>query len=105
MKIEWARLAADDLEDIDAYISRDNPASADRVIATLRQSVEKLTDFPSLGREGLVKGTRELVITTLPYVISYRVKAETVQILTVLHTARDRERALARRAERPDSAD
>lgn len=104
MKIAWTRLAADDLEHIDVYFSKDNPAATDRVIATLRQSVEKLTDFPSLGREGLVKGTRELVITTLPCVISYRVKAGTVQILAALHTARDRERALARLAESPDSA-
>ncbi|PIW88418.1 MAG: type II toxin-antitoxin system mRNA interferase toxin, RelE/StbE family, partial [Nitrospirae bacterium CG_4_8_14_3_um_filter_44_28] len=37
---------------------------------------------------GRVEGTRELVISGLPYIIPYRVKNNTIEILRVLHAAR-----------------
>jgi toxin ParE1/3/4 len=43
---------------------------------------------PHMGRPGRVPGTRELVVSDLPYVIPYRVRGHTIQILRVFHTAR-----------------
>ena len=40
-----------------------------------------------IGRPGRVEGTRELVVAGTPYIVPYRVKAEIVQIITVLHSA------------------
>ena len=49
--------------------------------------VEHLAMSPGLGRPGRVAGTRELVVSGIPYIVPYRVKGEVVQIITVLHGA------------------
>jgi toxin ParE1/3/4 len=48
-----------------------------------------LTRFsPGLGRPGRVEGTRELVVANTPYLVSYRVRNNVVEILRVFHGAR-----------------
>ncbi|WP_016918795.1 hypothetical protein [Methylocystis parvus] len=34
-----------------------------------------------------MKGTRELPLAELPYIVAYRVKSDGVEILTIIHTA------------------
>jgi toxin ParE1/3/4 len=51
-------------------------------------SVEQLKEHPHLVRAGRVTGTRELVITHYPYIVPYRIKHATVEIVRVFHTAR-----------------
>lgn len=46
-----------------------------------------LAEDSHLGRPGRVKGTRELVVNGTPYRVVYRVEAEVVLILRVLHGA------------------
>ena len=75
------------LEDIYERIAADNPDAAPRVIEQIRIAVERLQEFPMIGRPGRVEGTRELVVAGTPYIVPYRVKAEIVQIITVLHSA------------------
>ena len=70
------------------YIARDNPDAAVRVVARIADAVEKLAVYPDLGRVGRVAGPRELVVTGTPYIVSYRVRDDTVQILRVFHAAR-----------------
>jgi addiction module RelE/StbE family toxin len=84
------RRAQRDREDIYAYIARRDPARDSRVLAVIATAVNRLADFPALGRPGRKPGTRELVIPRLPYIVIYRVRGERVQILRVLHTARER---------------
>lgn len=50
----------------------------------------RLLDFPESGRIGQVPGTRELVVTNLPYIVVYRVNGDTVEILRVMHMSMDR---------------
>lgn len=89
MRLRWTRLAARDLDDIAAYIGQDSPAAAARVVLELIDQAETLLSrHVALGRAGRVLGTRELVIRALPYVIPYRVRDNTVEILRVLHTSR-----------------
>ena len=49
--------------------------------------MERLREFPALGRPGRVEGTRELIIAGTPYIVPYRVRGDTVEIITVLHSA------------------
>ena len=89
MRIKWLDLAVDDLEEIADYISQDNPDAADRVVSRLCTAVKSLAQQSKMGRPGRVYGTRELVVSDTPFVVPYRVVGSEVQILRVLHGARD----------------
>lgn len=54
----------------------------------LRDSAAMLADHPNMGRPGRIAGTRELVVTRFPYILPYRVRGSTVEVLRVFHTAR-----------------
>jgi toxin ParE1/3/4 len=54
----------------------------------IRQQVETLRQFPESGRPGRIEGTRELVIDRTPYIVAYRINANIVRILRVLHGSR-----------------
>jgi toxin ParE1/3/4 len=54
----------------------------------MNRAVEQLANFPEMGRPGRVHGTRELVIQSTPYIVAYRLKGSTVEILALLHGAR-----------------
>ena len=70
------------------YIAQDNPKAAAKFVLHLRDSASMLGEQPNLGRPGRIPGTRELVITQFPYILPYRVRNDTVEILRVFHTAR-----------------
>ncbi len=88
MEIIWRRAALNDLEAIRQFIAQDNPGAAARVKAAIRSAVERLAEYPGLGRAGRVEGTRELPVGNLPYIVAYRIAARQVRILSVIHAAR-----------------
>jgi plasmid stabilization system protein ParE len=49
--------------------------------------VDALAEHPAMGRPGRIEGTRELVLADIPCIVPYRVTRETVDVLTVMHTA------------------
>ena len=59
MQIEWLEKALKNLEDEANYIALENPKAADDFSVAMFASVDKLTHFPSMDREGRVKQTRE----------------------------------------------
>ena len=87
MDARWAPRAADDLERIAGYIQQDDPDAAYRVAQTIYERAEGLQTLPTRGRPGRVEGTRELVLPPLPFIIVYRVLAETVEIVRIIHGA------------------
>jgi toxin ParE1/3/4 len=88
VRIVWYPSALDDLESLRAYIAQERPGSAAVVADRIVRAVEGLTEFPAQGRPGRVPDTRELVVPRTPYLVAYRVRADTVEILRVLHGAR-----------------
>jgi toxin ParE1/3/4 len=88
MFINWSTLASNDLEEIVDYILVDNPSSAFTLYETIKQAVEKLQNYPNMGRIGRISGTRELVITNTPFIVAYRLQNNTVEILRILHSSR-----------------
>jgi addiction module RelE/StbE family toxin len=88
MKVRWLNAAVDDLVDLRDYIGRDNQQAAQDIARRIRDAINALSAHPAMGRPGRLCTTRELVIPGLPYVIPYRVRDKTVEILRVLHTAR-----------------
>jgi addiction module RelE/StbE family toxin len=86
--IRWTKPAATALGAIQDNIADDNPRAAFEVTQRLRIAVTQLKARPKSGRIGRVRGTYELVIHDLPYIVAYRIKKEEVQILSVYHTSR-----------------
>jgi plasmid stabilization system protein ParE len=83
--IVWTRSAVNDLDALRTIAELDpRSRGARRVI----EAVSFLEMTAHLGRPGRVKGTRELVLVDVPYIVAYRVVAGTVEVLRVLHTAR-----------------
>ncbi len=74
------------LEDIRERISEDNPGAATRMVERIRGAVERLREFPALGRPGRVAGTRELVVSGTPYIVPYGVTEDQIQILGLMHS-------------------
>jgi toxin ParE1/3/4 len=62
--------------------------AAKKQLDTITRAVEQLANFPEMGRPGRVDGTRELVIQSTPYIVTYRVKGELVRVVALLHGAR-----------------
>ena len=90
MKIILSPLANQDLDDIESYIFKDNPTAAVDVILTILDKIETvIATNPSIGRKGRMLGTREFVLSDLPYIIPYRVKDGALEILRIMHTSRE----------------
>ncbi len=88
MHVRWLKRALKNLDDEAEYIARENPQAAARTVERIVTGVDRLATNPASGRPGRVPGTRELVITGLPYIVPYRVRGETAEILRVFHAAR-----------------
>ena len=89
MRVKWLRIARANLDAEAEYVSRDDPAAAAaRIVTTIHRAIESLQPFPAMGRPGRVMGTRELVVPRTPYLVPYRVRHGTVEILRIFHAAR-----------------
>jgi len=91
MKLVWSRHAVGQLAEIREYIARDKPGAAAHVAGRIREAVSLLKRHPHLGKRGLLPGTRELVVPGMPFVIAYRIRQRTVEIIAVHHGAQRRE--------------
>jgi addiction module RelE/StbE family toxin len=86
MRIEWLEKALRNLEDEASYIALENPKAADDFFDAIFASVDKLAEFPSMDRDGRVKNTREWAVPNWSYLIPYRVRGDSLQVLGVFHT-------------------
>ncbi|MBA4320365.1 MAG: plasmid stabilization protein, partial [Flavobacterium sp.] len=84
MKLIWTKEALLRLQDIEEYISKDNPVAAIEFVDKLISVAETLTDNPARGRvvpELSIESIRELIHKN--YRIVYLVKKNSIDILTV----------------------
>ena len=88
MRVRWTEPAAVALESIQDHIAKESPRAAWEISQRIKLAVRQLEDHPKLGRAGRVRGTYELVIHGLTYIVPYRIKKDAVQILSVYHTSR-----------------
>jgi len=85
----WTRPALRQLAEAREYIAIDNPEAALCQIDRIEKSVNQLTAFPMMGRAGMRAGTREFPVPGTPYILVYRWAKGRVQILALLHGARN----------------
>jgi toxin ParE1/3/4 len=81
--------AIDDALNIWVRIALDNPSAADIVAERVDEAIRRLADYPELGpeRPNLGKGIRLLPVDNI--LIIYRLTDAGVEILRILHAARD----------------
>ena len=88
MNIVWSHTARRDLAALRDYIAEHDPAAARRTAEAILQAAVQLAEFPASGRPGRLPGTRELVLSGLPYILPYTVDDDALVILAVIHGAR-----------------
>ena len=88
MRVKWLEAALANLDAEVDDISEENAGAALRMGVAVLDAVNELKRFPALGRPGRVVGTRELVVLGTPYIVPYRVRGNSVEILRVFHAAR-----------------
>jgi addiction module RelE/StbE family toxin len=89
MKIVFSNRAKRDLIDTVKYISKDKPKAAQNWADRIKQSIEKLADYPSLGRivpEFSDKSIREIIKGQYRIVYKIDLESDTIAILTVHHS-------------------
>ena len=87
-EVRWTTQAADDLQAIYDFIARDSPQYAHMIVVAILEAVDRLEQFPLLGRtvpERQRGNLRELIRP--PYRIVYRV-GEVIDILTIIRSSR-----------------
>jgi toxin ParE1/3/4 len=89
LKLRWTHPALADLIEAQDYIARDNPSAAQALAQRVWDAAKNLCDHPGMGRIGHIAGTREWVVSDTPYIIVYRVKDESVEILRIWHGRRN----------------
>jgi toxin ParE1/3/4 len=88
MRIRWTEPASHDLLQIADYLEKHgSSAIARRIALSIYERVGALARFPEQGRPGRKSGSRELVLSGLPYLAVYRLKGNAVEILRILHGA------------------
>lgn len=86
--VKWP-FALLDVAEIWDYIADDSEARANAFINTIDQKFKNLSDAPHMGRsrDELGKGMRSFPVSR--YIIFYRPLPDGVEIVRVLHSARD----------------
>ena len=88
MTLHWTGRSLRDLEAIRQHIAADNVPAAIAVVGRIHAIAQRLREpVAYTGRTGRVAGTRELIVTGTPYVVVYRQRGATLEILRVLHGA------------------
>ncbi len=87
MIIRWLPQAhRNRLEQLD-YIAQDNPLAAIGQDEQIERQVNLLLAHPKMGRPGRVAGTRELVVSSTPFVVIYLLQAQSIEVIRLLHSA------------------
>ena len=87
MQLRWIREAAADLERIADYLFQHVPDRAAELARAVYEAPALLLEFPHRGRPGKTEGTRELVLSPLPYLVVYAVRGDVVFVVRILHGA------------------
>lgn len=91
MKIRYTRPALADLEAILDYLAEKSPQGARLVRGRIRQVVNLIAAYPSIGRSTDEMSIRRQVVPSSPYLIFYEIGDKEVIVHAVRHSARDPE--------------
>ena len=89
MKVRFTARALRQIEDIGAYVARENPRAADQLVNRIRSTCRLLAEHAFAGHPSEIRRVRVLTMARDPYRIFYKVlPSAEVEILHVRHTSR-----------------
>ena len=88
-RFRLSQAARADLEDIWVYIAQDNIEAADKLIKLLASQFSRLASNPEIGRSRKELSARLRSFSTGNYVIFYQAGKDEIEVVRVLHGARD----------------
>ncbi|MBT0725988.1 type II toxin-antitoxin system RelE/ParE family toxin [Rosenbergiella australiborealis] len=88
LPVKWTDNARVSLYTLIGFIAEQNPFAAKSLLHRIEDSTLPATTNPYIFRPGRVPGTRE-IIAHPNYVVVYRVQAECIEILDVLHARQE----------------
>jgi plasmid stabilization system protein ParE len=89
VKVRWTPEATDNLEQIRRHIEEQNPEAPLRTVRSIFRPDQESIGLSEPMPDWTAGGTRELVLSPLPYFVAYRVQDTTVEILYIRHGARN----------------
>ncbi len=90
MIVFWTNTAEEHLDSIHAYIAKDSPQFAKRMVDRLTRRSIQIAEFPLSGRsvpEYEMEQIREVIEG--PFRIIYYIKPDQIDVLAVIHAAQD----------------
>ncbi len=86
--IYWTEDARETRDAALEHTARSSIRAALNQLAEVQKQTTRLLTHPHLGRPGRKKNTRDLSINRTPFVVTYRIIGDNIQILHFRHTAR-----------------
>jgi toxin ParE1/3/4 len=87
VQLHWSEEILADLRSIRNYIMPDSPDAAFTTEDEIITHAKFLAQFKEMGKPGRIRGTRELVVPSTPYIVLYKLDGEHVYLLRVFHGA------------------
>ena len=88
MPLLWSAFAQHQLQEARGYIAQDDPDAADRIVAAIRTTADRIMAFPASGRL-LPDGCRAAQVPHTPFRLIHVVEApDRLRIIAVWHGAR-----------------
>jgi toxin ParE1/3/4 len=87
MQRRWTEDAAADLERIADYLFSQTADRAPQLLPMIYEAPAALLTFPGRGRLGKKEGARELVLSSLPYIVVYTMRGDVIYVVRILHGA------------------
>ena len=77
-----------DLRALLRFVLQNDRYFAERIRDLIFEKVALLASMPDRGRPGRVSGKREFLVEATPYIIPYRVRENTLEVLRIYHSKR-----------------
>lgn len=88
MRLFWSVMAQGQLREARAFIARDDPDAARRIVAAIQATADRLAAFPNSGI-ALESGRRAAQVRGTPFRLIYAIEApDRLRIIAVWHGAR-----------------
>lgn len=89
MRLIWSRRALDALRSIQEAGDARTPGAGRDMAERILVAVDRIVEFPRIGRPFGTSGARLFVLARTPYLIRYDLRPERLEILDIYHGARE----------------